>query len=160
MFGNNNKEPNFINPRKRPDLVVLANSSLSMVATEEFDSNGTLCRLKNILIIELKKGGFRIKRKEMQQAEEYVEDLLNCGLIDGTPYFNAYVVGYEVEPQMTPIKRLGEKPEFGRIEVCSFGQLIRTAEARLFDLRKKLSDRYDEMTNEVVLQKNLFMKNI
>ncbi|MBP2658953.1 MAG: ATP-binding protein [Firmicutes bacterium] len=156
VFGNSAKEPNFINPRKRPDLVILADSSLSMVATEEFDTNGTLCRLKNILIIELKKGGFKITRKEMQQAEEYVEDLLNCGLIEGLPYFNAFVVGHEVKTKMTPIKKLGERPEFGRIEVCTFDQLIRTAEARLFNLRKNLSDRYEEMTNEIVMQKNLF----
>jgi hypothetical protein len=35
--------------------------------------------------------------------------------------------------------------ERGRISICTFDQLVSTAEKRLFGLRAKLSERYDEI---------------
>lgn len=72
--------------RKRPDLVILANSTISAVATEDFDDNEQLTKMKKILLIELKRGGHKIGRDEINQANGYIEDLLNCGVIDGSPF--------------------------------------------------------------------------
>ncbi len=156
VFGKKAQQSEFINPKKRPDIVVLANSTVSLVGTEEFNTEGSLCKFRNILVIELKKGGFTIGRTEMNQAEGYVEDLLQCGHLDGTPYVHAFVVGHEINPKVTSVKKIGESPEFGRVEVCTFDQLVRTAEARLFDLKKQLKERYDDMGNDDVLQRVLF----
>jgi len=155
VFGKKTSKNDFINPKKRPDIVVLANSTMSLVGTEDFDEEGKLVSFKHILIIELKKGGFEIGRDEMTQAQDYVEDLLHCGHIDGNPRIHAFVVGHKINSKITRIRKIGD-PELGRIEACTFDQLVRTAEIRLFYLRKQLKERYDELKDDNILQKVLF----
>lgn len=131
----------FNNPRKRIDLLFLPESTLSAVATEDIDAETQLSTLRKVLLIELKKGGSRIGREEMTQAEGYIEDLLHCGLLDGPPYLQAFVVGRELNPRTTAVKTIGD-PEQGRVQAVTFGQLIRTANARLFRIRDTVQERY------------------
>jgi hypothetical protein len=46
----------FENPRKRPDLLLLSDSTLSAVATEDIDLTTGIARLRTVLLIELKEG--------------------------------------------------------------------------------------------------------
>lgn len=131
----------FDNSRKRIDLLFLPDSTLSAVATEDFDDATQLSTLRKVLLIELKKGGSTIGRAEMTQAEGYIEDLLHCGLLDGPPYVQAFVVGRELNPRTTSVKTIGD-PEQGRVQAVTFGQLIRTANARLFRVRDTVQERY------------------
>ncbi len=154
VFGNRISKTQFDNPKKRPDLVFLADSTLSVVATEDFDHNSDLAQTKRVLIVELKKGGSSIGRDEMDQASGYVEDILGCGFIGGKPFVNAYVVGYKVKDSIQKVRKVGDNPELGRIEACDFGQLTRTANLRLCRLRDVVSDRYsysgDNMVDRVM----------
>ncbi|UUZ47512.1 hypothetical protein LP420_30365 [Massilia sp. B-10] len=78
----------FLNPRQRPDLMVLSDATCSIVGTEVFDGfDQSLTRIQNVLIIELKKGKSSIGRDEMNQADGYVQDFLGSGAMDGTPVF-------------------------------------------------------------------------
>jgi hypothetical protein len=131
----------FDNSRKRMDLLFLPNSTLSAVATEDFDDTTKLVTLRKVLLIELKKGGSKIGREEMTQAEGYIEDLLHCGLLEGPPHVHAFVVGRELNPRTTATKIVGD-PEQGRVQAVTFGQLIRTANARLFRIRDAVQERY------------------
>lgn len=131
----------FDNSRKRIDLLFLPDSTLSAVATEDIDGETQLSTLRKVLLIELKKGGAKIGREEMTQAEGYIEDLLHCGLLDGPPYVQAFVVGRELNPRTTAVKTIGD-PEQGRVQAVTFGQLIRTANARLFRIRDTVQERY------------------
>lgn len=63
-----------INWNKRPDLVLASEYTISATCIEEIDDNG-ITYVDRILIIELKKGGFKIGRSEMSQAEEYIESI-------------------------------------------------------------------------------------
>lgn len=135
----------FKNSKKRPDLVILKDASLSAVAIEGFDEKGMLAAMKHVLILELKKGASNIGRAEMHQATDYVQDLQKCGLLDGPPFIDAFVVGHAVDDKVERFQKLGEKPELGRIQATTYGQLVRTGEARLFKLRDSLTDRYDEV---------------
>jgi hypothetical protein len=76
----------FINERHRPDIVVLPdNSTLQMTGIESFDpADPTLTQLQQILLIELKKGGFELTRKEVNQADGYVQDIAASGALSGT----------------------------------------------------------------------------
>jgi Histidine kinase-, DNA gyrase B-, and HSP90-like ATPase len=143
VFGNKMSPEAFENPKKRPDLLFLPDSTLSAVATEDIDLTTGVARLRTVLLIELKKGGSAISRKEMNQAEGYVEDLLNCGLLDGPPRVLSFVVGHSVSSKLTPIRRVGD-PEIGRVEAVSMGQLVRTANIRLFRVREHVQERYPE----------------
>ena len=143
-----------INARKRPDLVILKDASLSVTATEVFAPGAELVRIQSVLIIELKKGGSTISRNEMNQASDYVDDVLSSGAIEGTPFVHAFVVGHRLNKAMTYVKKIGE-PDIGRIEACTYSQLVRTASKRLFNLRDNLSDRYLNGDEDKLLQRIL-----
>ena len=66
----------FINAKKRPDLIILKDASSSAVALEAFDRNSDIVTMQEILLIEIKRGKSAIGREEMYQAEGYVQDIL------------------------------------------------------------------------------------
>lgn len=54
------------NPKRRPDIVVLNDSSFKAVCTDRIDGkSGGVMKPDQILIIELKRGGFKINSKEV-----------------------------------------------------------------------------------------------
>lgn len=130
-----------INYKKRPDIVCLEKSTMAITGTEEFSDETELSTISKILIIELKRGGFKLTRDERNQAQNYTEDLLSSFL---NARINAYVVGYEIADNVQRITTVGNN-EAGKIFVSSFSQLVDTAERRLFGLRKKLANMYDDV---------------
>lgn len=148
-------EAQFINERHRPDIVVLPEKTTwQMTGIESFEPIDTsLTRMQHVLVIELKKGGFQITRKEMNQADGYVQDVAKSGAMSGRPFICAWVVGQQVAAGVEKDKRLGDPP-YGRIRATTFGSLVDTANARLLKLRTVLADRYgasptDELLNRV-----------
>ncbi len=137
----------FRNYKKRPDIVLLNDSTASITGIETFDNDSNLATVNKILVIELKRGGFKLSREERNQAQGYVEDFMNCGQLIGTPYIEAFVVGESFQEKVQPISTVknDNNVELGKIRITTFSQLVDTAERRLFGLRKKLSDRYDDM---------------
>lgn len=118
----------FNNARQRPDIVALADATVAVVGTEEFDSaDGSLSRIRNVLIIELKKGGSSIGRDEVNQADGYIQDFIGSGAIDGTPTFRAFVVGYSIASKTSREKEIKEEGVLrGRVVATTYGQLTRT----------------------------------
>lgn len=112
-----------------------------------FDNETGLSTVNKVLIIELKRGKFKLTREERNQAQGYVEDFVNCGSLIGTPYIEAFVVGESFLEKIQPISTVQNenKVEMGKIRITTFGQLVDTAEKRLFGLRQKLSERYDDI---------------
>ncbi|MDD4641618.1 MAG: ATP-binding protein [Bacteroidales bacterium] len=137
----------FNNHRKRPDIVVLNDATASITGTEVFDNETGLSTVNKVLIIELKRGKFKLTREERNQAQGYVEDFVNCGSLIGTPYIEAFVVGESFSEKIQPISTVQNenKVEMGKIRITTFGQLVDTADKRLFGLRQKLSERYDDI---------------
>lgn len=137
----------FNNYRKRPDIVVLNDATASITGTEMFDNETGLSTVNKVLIIELKRGKFKLTREERNQAQGYVEDFVNCGSLIGTPYIEAFVVGESFSEKIQPISTVQNenKIEMGKIRITTFGQLVDTAEKRIFGLRQKLSARYDDI---------------
>jgi hypothetical protein len=156
LFDKKVSKESFVNPRNRPDIIVVGNSTISAVCSEEFSEQNGLVTMRRILVIELKRGGFSIGREELNQANNYVDDLLNCGLLDGDPYINAFVVGHSVDQRIgnSRIRKVGD-PEKGRVEVTTYGQLVRTAQQRLFKLKNMLNSRYKSITDESLVEKVL-----
>ena len=145
----------FNNARQRPDLVVMADATYSVVGTEVFDSyDQNLTKIQDVLIIELKKGKSAIGRKEMNQADGYVQDFINSGAMDGTPMFRAYVVGYEIQPKTSKEKEIKEDGVVrGRVIATTYGQLTRSAHQRLFKLKEKIPTRYDDISGVDLMTK-------
>lgn len=156
LFGKKVGKEVFINHRNRPDIIIMEDSSISAICSEEFEENSHLSTINRILIIELKRGGAEIGRTELTQANNYVDDLLNSGHLDGTPYIHSFVVGHRLDNRInnSRVRKVGE-PERGRVEAVSYGQLVRTARQRLFKLRDQLKMRYEQIADETLVQEVL-----
>jgi len=152
VFGRRIDADAFENYRRRPDLLLLSDATLAALAVDEFESGSGLAQMRDVLLIELKRGGHAIGREEMNQAIDYVEELLACGLLDSAPYIRAFVVGHEVRNGQL-VRKLGENPERGTIRATTYSQLIRTAEQRLFRLRDRLRERYGQVAESDLLSK-------
>jgi hypothetical protein len=151
-------EAQFINERHRPDIVVLPEKTTwQMTGIESFDPvDPTLTQIQHVLVIELKKGGFELTRKEVNQADGYVQDIAASGAMSGSPFICAWVVGQKIAAGVERDKQLGN-PAYGRVRAATFGSLVDTANARLLKLRTVLADRYggsstDELLNRVFLR--------
>jgi DNA mismatch repair enzyme (predicted ATPase) len=151
----------FNNHKKRPDIVVLNDATASVTGTEVFDNDSGLSTVNKVLIIELKRGKFKLTRDERNQAQGYVEDFMNCGSLIGSPYIEAFVVGESFQEKIQPISTVKNENnvEMGKIRITTFGQLVDTAEKRLFGLRQKLSERYDDVSGmDLFMQQAIQLK--
>jgi len=142
IFKTKVSKKSFVNHKKRPDIVILENSTLSLTGTNSFDSKQNLLRLQRVLIIELKRGGFCITREERNQAQNYVEDFTTCPDLIDMPFIFAFVVGDTIGHGVESPIEISNK---GIISVTTYSQLIDTANRRLFNLRERISERYNDI---------------
>lgn len=149
-----NSDAHFINDRNRPDIVVLPDKTTwQMTGVESFDpADSTLTQMQHVLVIELKKGGFELTRKEVTQADNYVQDIKLSGAMSGAPYICAWVVGEKIAAGVEKDKKLGN-PEYGRVRAATFGWLVDTANKRLLKLRTVLADRYGDASTDSLLSR-------
>lgn len=151
----------FLNEKRRPDIVVLPGRSMvQLVGIERFDlADPSIAQMQNILLIELKRGGFKIKREEVNQADGYVQDIANSGYVHGSPYVTAWVVGQSIAPGVGTDKLVGDDSrKYGQVKATTYGALVGTANLRLMRLRKTLEDRYDNLQTDALLAKVLSMQ--
>ena len=148
-------EAQFINDKNRPDVVLLPDTTtIQLTGIESFDkTEPSLVQLRDVLIIELKKGGFKITRNEVNQADGYVQDIASSGLIGGATYICAWVVGQSIAAGVASDKRVGNEREYGRVRATTFGVLVDTANRRLLKLRDRLSNRYGNMPTDSLLNR-------
>ncbi|MBN8428457.1 MAG: ATP-binding protein [Xanthomonadales bacterium] len=149
-------EAQFINERNRPDIVALPEKTTwQITGIESFDPNDpTLMQMQHVLVIELKKGGFELTRKEVNQADGYVQDIATCGAMSGTPFISAWVVGQKVAAGVAREKEVGDgNRKYGRVRAATFASLVDTANARLLKLRNVLADRYSGSSTDALLDR-------
>lgn len=155
LFKARKEDQAFANAAKRPDILVLSDAIISMVGTESFDSSRDhLVAMRDVLLIELKKGRSEIGRTEMNQAAEYVDELITSGGIEGTPFFHAFVVGHTVASNIpTTQTRSFNTTSRGRVTVTTYNQLALTANRRLHGLKARIPSRYEEVSGYELVQK-------
>ncbi len=151
IFGKRLMGDDIQNPRKRADLLVLGDATVSGFATERVEESA-LPAMNQVLLIELKRGAMEITREHVNQATNYVEDFLKSGLIEGEPHFRAFVVGHKISQYVEPRREIGNR---AKIEVATYNQLVRQANRRLFRLRERLASRYEEVSGSDLLNKIL-----
>jgi hypothetical protein len=122
--------------RRRPDFVVLPDASIGAYSADNYDSDGEAFGLRKVLVVELKKGGFNITQKEVDQARDYCKELRNRGKVDKTTEIVAYVLGDTLDATVD-VTRLGETIT---VYPVVYDAILRRAEARTFNLHKKLKD--------------------
>jgi hypothetical protein len=147
VFGKRCSPEAFENARKRSDLLVLGDSTLSAVGLEVLDPDSQLVRTRDLLLIELKRGASSIGRDEMNQADGYVQDIFGSGQFTNNIRIHAFVVGHEVDPKTAPRKTVDD---YASIRATTYGTLVDTASRRLFGLKQRLNERYGELQKEAM----------
>jgi hypothetical protein len=155
LFKTKREDQVFANAAKRPDIVVLSDATISIVGTESFDSaKDHLVTMRDVLLIELKKGRSEIGREEMNQTSYYVDELVSSGGIEGTPFFHAFVVGHSVAPNIPTVNsREFNGVSRGRVTATTYNQLALTANRRLHGLKARIPSRYEEVSGYELVQK-------
>lgn len=139
------------NPKRRPDIVCLKKYSLKAVCTDRIDPNaGEIMKPDQILIIEVKRGGFEITDEEVAQVEYYVRQIRKSAVLHSSATIDAYVVG----------AKLGDidsekVTNSGRIHAVTYGHLVDTATNKLFKLRERLQEHYDTLGQESIVEQAL-----
>lgn len=141
IFGNDKYYTADTNYKKRPDLICLPNSTIGVTGIPEIPSDIGISQVRHLLIIELKRGGFRIDRQERNQAQGYIEDLLHSNLGNNCK-ITGFVVGESVADNIGHKLQIEDN---GTLHAISYSQLVDTAELRMFGLRRVIADRYEEV---------------
>ena len=150
IFGIDSGVNTFENDRKRPDLFLLSDSTASVTGAEQFNSDTNLVEMRRILIIELKRGGSSLSRSNRDQAVHYVEDFIGCKELTGNPHIFTFVVGETISGKVVGKQQVGDN---GHVYITTFAQLVDTAKRRLFNLREKLTERYEGVTGVELAEK-------
>jgi hypothetical protein len=121
-------------PRKRPDFVILSDSSIGIYACDDFDENHEVSGFKSIVIVELKRGGFKITDEEKNQARKYARELRRSGKVHKDTRIICYVLGTSIEPLDQEVATDGETYIYPR----TYNSVLRQAKARTFHLLEKI----------------------
>lgn len=139
------------NPRKRPDIVCLKTSTIRAVCSEKLDNEvGEILKPDQILIIEVKRGGYEIGFNEMNQADNYVRQIKKSVEVHKDATIHAFVVGASIGDISSH-----RKTDDGIIDAVTYGQLVQTAKAKLFGLKEKLEDHYNSIDDKSLVEKAL-----
>lgn len=126
---------NVENPRLRPDFVVIPNDkSIGIHSSDHFDENGEVNGIDKILIIELKKGGFDINLKEVQQTQIYIQQLINANKITSGMKVIAYVLGSSISVEE---QTMGNNIKIIPME---YDIILKRAQKRLLNLDEKIRE--------------------
>lgn len=135
-----------INYKKRPDLICMPDSTIGLTGIEGIPEDSGLVKVRKLLLVELKKGAFKITRKERDQAVGYIEDLAKSTVFGGGCRVTGFVVGDDVSDNISNSSDVKDNDMLlGTLYVTTYSQLVDTAERRMFGLRKVLADRYDDV---------------
>ena len=111
---------------------------------------GEIMKPDQILLIEVKRGGFEITDAEVSQTEYYVRQIRKSAVLHSSATIDAYVVGEklgDIDPQKVTSS--------GRIYAVTYGHLVETASAKLFRLRERLQEHYNTLGERSIVERAL-----
>jgi hypothetical protein len=120
---------------KRPDFVALPDSSIGLYSADEF-TDGEVSGVRKVLIVELKRGGFRLTQKELDQAREYARELRAKGCVPAKAEIEAFVLGAELEQGLVEMI-MGDGTT---VKPFLYDVLLNRAHARVFNLSRKIKE--------------------
>ncbi len=150
------------NPRRRPDLVVLPDSTIGVYACDSFDQRAEVNGFDKVLVVELKRGGSTVGIKESRQGEDYSNELRKSGKVQKATKIRVFVLGSNVAEEARDDREIGNTIVYNK----SFSVILRQAHSRTFFLQQKiknvkLEQLVDQDVEEVVkadFQPTLFLR--
>jgi Histidine kinase-, DNA gyrase B-, and HSP90-like ATPase len=138
-------------PKKRPDFVIVPESSIGIYACDDFDEKHEVSGFRSVVIVEIKKGGFTITDVEKNQAMKYARELRKSGKVSKTTKIVCYVLGTHVNSLDEETSIEGETVVYPR----TYNTVLRQAHARTFNLLKKI-----ESVQEPELEKDKELEEV
>lgn len=123
-------------PKKRPDFVVLPETSIGAYCADAYDAGGEISGIRKVALLELKRGGFCVTQKEADQAREYAKEIRKGGNVSASTEIVAYVLGATIETGL-------ERTDYGNqlsIIPMIYQTVLRKAHQRTFNLQKRLKE--------------------
>jgi hypothetical protein len=121
--------------RRRPDFVALPDSSIGLYSADEF-TEGEVSGVRKVLIVELKRGGFCLTQRELDQARDYARELRARGCVRPNAQIEAFVLGAEMEQGVVEMT-MGDGTA---LRPFLYDILLNRAHARVFNLSKKIKE--------------------
>ena len=138
-------------PRHRADIVVLGDSTVSLTGTLRVATDDDLHYTDRVLLIELKKGRSTLSDDDESQTLRYAREIL--GMKEKSDIrIEAFLVGHQIGKNIS-----GGVYNDGaiRLTVRTFSSIVDSARVRLFGLRDRLRERYDNLPEEQLRQELL-----
>jgi len=123
-------------PRRRPDFVALPDNSIGVYGADSYNDDGQISGLRKVLIVELKKGGFRLTQKEIDQARDYAKELRKGARIQPDTEIVGYVLGAVLEDGLEKAKH-GERIV---IHPMTYQTVLQRAHDRTFNLQRRIKE--------------------
>jgi hypothetical protein len=127
-------------PKRRPDIVILPDSRLSIYSSDAFDERSEVSGFSKILIIELKKGGFTLTTNERRQCEDYANELRKSGKVGKTTKIIGFILGATIQQDAQEESTIGHTTIYPR----TYSVVLRQAHARTFNLLEKMKQIREE----------------
>jgi len=127
-----------LSPRRRPDLVVWLDGSVEMYSCDSFNQRSEVDGIDKVLLIELKRGQYKIDTEEVRQAEDYAKEIVRSGKIRKGATVTCFVLGTTLASELEDFgqKNIGDTKIF--IYPRTYSTVLRMAHARTFHLREKI----------------------
>lgn len=120
-------------PSKRPDFVILPDTSIGVYSSDAFDSEHNISGIDSVIIVELKRGGFNITDDEKDQAVKYSREIRRSGRVGKGTKIVCYVLGTTVDPSVIESQE-GATYVYPR----TYERVLKQAHARTFHLLRKI----------------------
>lgn len=120
----------------RPDFVALPDGSIGSYASDSFDDKGEVIGIDKALIVELKRGGFELTQKEVDQARDYALEIRKAGAVQKHSIINGYVLGETLAEELDVLTH--GSPAYIYVFPITYDAILRRAHARTFQLHEKL----------------------
>ena len=124
----------------------MPNSTIGVTGLTDMSDESGLVKVRQLLLIELKKGAFKITRDERNQAQGYIEDLAKSTILGGNCRMIGFVVGETIADNLTNVSKVEDNGVvLGTLYCTTYSQLVDTAEKRMLGLQQVLADRYEDI---------------
>jgi len=120
--------------KRRPDFVVLPESSIGAYSADPYDAGGEISGIRKVAILELKKGGFCVTQKEADQGRDYAKEIRKAGRVQAATEIVVYVLGATLEEGLDS----ADYGENTHIIPMVYQTVLRKAHQRTFNLQKRL----------------------
>lgn len=120
--------------RRRPDFVALADRSVGIYSADAYGDDCEVHGISKVLIVELKRGGFALSQKELDQARDYALELRERGCVQSNTIIECWVLGTICPPNLQ-FNRIGD---YLKVVPATYHTVLARAQARIFHLQQQI----------------------